>query len=147
LIDKTLVASNGDLELQSHWAKYLCVLCAGFLENALTETYSEYTRVSANEAVSGYVSRQLERIQNPNVQKILSTTYQLKNLGDTLDEYVSQDGRKEAIEAIMNNRHKIAHGEDSGITILRIKEYLPKIVQVVEFMELQCLPNTPAQGR
>ncbi len=148
LIDKTSMACNGDLELQSHWAKYLCVLCAGFLENALTETYSEYARVSANEAVSGYVSRQLDRIQNPNIQKILSTTYQFKKAwGDTLDEYISQDGRKEAIEAIMKNRHKIAHGEDSGITILRIKEYLPKIVQVVEFMELQCSPNTPAQCR
>jgi len=139
LLEKTTEVSKGDLELQSHWAKYICVLCAGFLENSLTEIYAEYTRVSANEAVAGYVARQLDRLQNPNVQKILDTTYQFKkSWGDMLSDYIAQDGRKEAIEAIMTNRHKIAHGEDSNITISRVKEYLAKIVEVVEFMEKQC---------
>lgn len=129
----------GDLELQSHWAKYLCILCAGFLENSLTEIYAEYARNSANEAVAGYVARQLDRIQNPNAQKILDTTYQFnKSWGDMLNSHIAQDGRKEAIEAIMTNRHKIAHGEDSNITISRVKEYLAKIVVVVEFMENHC---------
>jgi hypothetical protein len=35
LIAKTRNATGGDVEMQSHWAKYLCVLVAGFLENAL----------------------------------------------------------------------------------------------------------------
>lgn len=139
LIARTDEASNGNLELQAHWAKYLCILCAGFLENAIAEIYAEYASVSANEAVSSYVSRQLERIQNPNVQKIIETTYNFKkSWGDTLNEYITKDGRKEAIEAIMKNRHKIAHGEISNITILRVKEYLAKIIEVVEFMENQC---------
>lgn len=139
LIARTDEASNSNLELQAHWAKYLCVLCAGFLENSLSEIYAEYARVSANEAVAGYVARQLNRIQNPNVQKILDTTYQFKKLwGDMLSDYIVKDGRKEAIETIMTNRHKIAHGEDSNVTILRVKEYLAKIVEVVEFMENQC---------
>ena len=139
LLKRTTEASKGDLELQSHWAKYLCILCAGFLENSLTEIYAEYARGSANEAVAGYVARQLDRIQNPNVQKILDTTYQFKKLwGNRMSDYIAQDGRKEAIEAIMTNRHKIAHGEDSNITISRVKEYLAKIVEVVEFMENQC---------
>lgn len=139
LIARTDEASNSNLELQAHWAKYLCVLCAGFLENSLSEIYAEYARVSANEAVAGYVARQLNRIQNPNVQKILDTTYQFKKLwGDMLSDYIVKDGRKEAIETIMTNRHKIAHGEDSNVTILGVEEYLAKIVEVVEFMENQC---------
>ena len=147
LIERTTGASTGDIELQAHWAKYLCVLCAGFLENALTEIYTEYAGLSANKSVAGYVARQLERIQNPNAQKILSTTYQFKKTwGEALETYLAQDGRKEAIEAIMNNRHKIAHGEDSNITILRIREYLSKIVEVVEFMEMQCADNAIVQA-
>lgn len=139
LIGKITGASIGDIELQSHWAKYLCVLCAGFLENALTEIYTEYAEVSANKAVASYVSRQLERIQNANAQKLLETTYQFKKTwGEALEIYLSQNGRKEAIDAIMSNRHKIAHGEDSNITILRLKEYLVKIVEVAEFIESQC---------
>jgi len=139
LVERTAEASKTDLELQSHWAKYLCILCAGFLENSLTEIYAEYARVSANEAVAGYVARLLERIQNPNSQKLLDTAYQFKKTwGEALETYLAQDGRKEAINAIMTNRHKIAHGEDSNITILRLKEYLAKIVEVAEFMENQC---------
>lgn len=139
LIERTTGASTGDIELQAHWAKYLCVLCAGFLENALTEIYTEYAGVSANKAVAGYVARQLEHIQNPNSQKLLNITYQFKKTwGEALETFLTQDGRKEAIDAIMKNRHKIAHGENSNITILRLKEYLTKIVEVAEFMENQC---------
>lgn len=146
LIERTTEASAGDIELQAHWAKYLCVLCAGFLENSLTEIYTEYAETSANRAVAGYVSRQLERIQNPKAQNLLSTTYQFKKeWGIALESYIDQDGRKEAIDTIMANRHKIAHGEDSDITISRIKDYLTKIIQVVECMEMQCSHNAPIQ--
>lgn len=139
LIARTDEASNSNLELQAHWAKYLCVLCSGFLENSIAEIYAEYARDSANSSVAGYVARQLDRIQNPNVQTILDTTYKFKkSWGDMLSDYIVKNGRKEAIETIMTNRHKIAHGEDSNVTILRIKEYLGKIVEVVEFMEKQC---------
>lgn len=146
LIEKTIGASAGDIELQAHWAKYLCVLCAGFLENSLTEIYTEYAGTSSNRAVAGYVARQLERIQNPKAQAFLSTTYQFKKgWGIALESCLDQDGRKEAIDAIMTNRHKIAHGEDSDITISRIKDYLAKIIQVIEFMEIQCSDNKSIQ--
>lgn len=146
LIDRTTEASAGDIELQAHWAKYLCVLSAGFLENALTEIYTEYAGASSNRAVAGYVARQLERIQNPKAQAFLSTTYQFKKeWGIALESYLDQDGRKEAIDAIMTNRHKIAHGEDSDITISRIRDYMVKIIQVIEYMEMQCADNATIQ--
>ena len=44
LIKRTNAASRGDIEMQAHWAKYLCVLSAGFLENALKEIYAEFVR-------------------------------------------------------------------------------------------------------
>jgi len=104
LIEKTTEASAGNIELQSHWSKYLCILCAGFLENSLTEIYAEYAGASANKAVAGYVARQLERIQNPKAQVLLSTSYQFKKeWGVALESYIDQDGRKEAIDAIMTN--------------------------------------------
>ena len=39
LLDRTDEATGGDIELVGHWGRYLCVLTAGFLENALTEVY------------------------------------------------------------------------------------------------------------
>jgi len=39
LIKRTNEVAKGDIELQSHWAKYICVLCSGLLENAIQEFY------------------------------------------------------------------------------------------------------------
>jgi hypothetical protein len=48
------------------------------------------------------------------------------------------DGRRDAINSIIANRHQIAHGETSRITLLRLKDYFSKAVQVLEFIEDQC---------
>ena len=37
----------------------------------------------------------------------------------------------------MNNRHLIAHGKNSGISIAQIKGYLKYSVEVLDFIEVQ----------
>ena len=51
---------------------------------------------------------------------------------------MEDNGRKDAIDSIMSNRHLIAHGKDSTISLVRVSEYLKKSVEVVEFLEHQC---------
>lgn len=135
-------ASNfqGDqLELQAHWARYVCVLAAGFLENALSDVYSRYAKASANAQVSNYVESVLGKIQNPKSSKFLDTARAFdRSWEDDLASFIDTDGRKDAIDAIMANRHLIAHGKDSGISLVRVKEYLGKSIEVIEFIETQC---------
>jgi hypothetical protein len=54
-----------------------------------------------------------------------------------LEKFIEQEGRKEAIDAIMANRHQIAHGQNSGITVSRVSDYLNKAEEVLEFIEKQ----------
>lgn len=131
---------QGDqLELQAHWARYLCVLAAGFLENALSEVYSKYAKTSANPQVSNYVESVLGKIQNPKSKKFLETSRAFdRSWEESLSTFIDTDGRKDAIDAIMSNRHLIAHGKDSGISLVRVKEYLKKGIEVIEFIEAQC---------
>lgn len=139
LLEQAASFDNSQLELQAHWARYLCVLSAGFLENALTEVYSEYAKACASVNVANFVSARLSRIQNPKAGRFLETAQGFdKSWGHGLDEFLSLGGRREAIDAIMSNRHLIAHGKDSGISLIRVKEYLKKSVEVVEFIEKQC---------
>jgi len=127
------------LELQSHWARYLCVLSAGFLENALSEVYSRYAKVSSNMQIANYVEAVLGKIQNPKSSKFLETARAFdRSWEDDLRVFMEQNGRGEAIDAIMANRHQIAHGKDSGITLVRVKEYLKKSIEVLDFIESQC---------
>lgn len=126
-------------ELQAHWARYLCVLVAGFLENALSDVYSRYAKASSNPYVSNYVEGVLNRVQNPKCAKFLETARSFNQTWEQgLVAFVGLEGRKEAIDAIMSNRHLIAHGKDSGITLVRVKEYFRKCIEVIEFIENQC---------
>lgn len=127
------------LELQAHWAQYLCVLSSGFLENALKEIYARYARSRSSPGVADYVESTLNKIQNPKANRFLETASSFnKDWEDNLREYLESDGRKDAIDSIMANRHLIAHGKDSGITLVRLSDYLSKSVQVIEFIETQC---------
>jgi hypothetical protein len=128
------------IELRAHWARYICVLSSGFfLENSLKEVYSCYARSCSAPAVGDYVEAQLERVQNPKASRFVETAQTFnKQWANDLTVFLDEDGRKEAIDAIMANRHQIAHGKDSGITLARVSDYLAKSVRVVEFIESQC---------
>ncbi len=139
LMAKTEIISSDDLEIQSHWAKSLCVLSAGFLENALLEVYAEYCRRHADQHVARFTRKVLDKIMNPRAEKFIETAGRFqKEWRIDLMAFINDNGRKDAINSIMGNRHLIAHGKDSGITIVRLKEYLTKSVKVIEFIEDQC---------
>jgi hypothetical protein len=139
LFSKTTAASGADIEIRSHWAKYLCVLCAGFLENAVTDVYGEFARRASSKPVADYAISILSKIQNPNAQKFFETANKFKpEWGTDLNIFLDSNGRREAINSIMKNRHEIAHGKYSGITLVQIRNYFDKAVEVVEFIENQC---------
>lgn len=55
-----------------------------------------------------------------------------------LDVFLDQNGRRDAIDSAMANRHQIAHWGYSGITVARVRDYLDKSIEVIDFIENQC---------
>jgi hypothetical protein len=132
-------AGLDDFELLAHWAKYLCVLVAGFLENSLAEVYSEFVTDSSSPAVARFATTMLGNIQNPKAQRFLEITGAFDDAWRVeLERFLAANGRKEALDSVMANRHQIAHGENSGITLVRVNQYLEKCVEVIDFLESQC---------
>ena len=81
----------------------------------------------------------LARIQNPKISKFLEVAGSFRvEWKDQLETFVNDGGRREAVNSIMSNRHLIAHGKDSTISLVQVKEYLAKSVEVIEFIEAQC---------
>lgn len=139
LIGEAAEFDAAKFELAAHWGRYLCVLVSGFLENAIGEIYSEYARRCANQNVATFVQSAVLKVQNPKSTKFVEVARGFnKAWADDLEAFLSQDGRKEAIDAIIANRHAIAHGGTTGITVGRVSEYLDKCVAVIEFLEGQC---------
>lgn len=136
---KDFEAKGIEIDVLSHWAKYLCVLCAGFLENSLVEIFVEFSSRSASPNVASYARTSLSQISNPKTERFFQVTNSFnRSWGDKFTAFTEENGRKEAINAIMTHRHKIAHGQSSDISFYRLSEYFAKSVEVVEFLEDLC---------
>jgi hypothetical protein len=141
LIKRSDEATAGTIELQSHWARYLCILSAGLLENAIKEIYIEYAQSQVSRPIANFISTLLSPIRNPKSQKFLEIAAAFNPAWkDELETHLNDDGRGDAIDSIMNHRHLIAHGKshNSNISLVQIKDYLAKAQEVLEFIEGQC---------
>lgn len=129
-----------DSELQSDFARYLCVLVSGFLEKAIGELVLEHTRRQASPSLQRFVEFQTRRLTNVNAQR-------LQDLLGTFDSEWRQnlegfliDERKDAVDSIVSLKNSIAHGQSVGVTFVRVKEYYKQILFVVERVAELCVP-------
>ncbi len=133
LIRRADEACGESIEMRSHWARYICILSAGLIENALKEIYTEFVRGAASRPVADYAVAQLSHLQNPNTTRLLAVVGSFKSdWRDELEGFVNAEGGKEAIDSIMALRHRIAHGDsfNVGISLVQVKEYLAKSLEV-----------------
>lgn len=128
------------LEMQSHWARYVCVLSAGFVENIVRHSYGAFVRKNSySEQVIRYASKQLDEVQNPKAERLVKIARTFDpQWGQDLEIFVGQNYRGESVNSIMSNRHLIAHGRNSNITVGQVSQYLTKIEEIADFIEAQC---------
>ncbi len=125
-----------DIELQSHWAKYLCVLISGFLENSVKELYGDYLIKTASPPSAKWGAYHLKQIRNPKAQKLIEIARQFsETMAADLETFLDIDGRKDAIDSIMNHRHNIAHGKATTLSMVPLKEYWTKSIDVIDHTE------------
>ena len=131
---------DSDFEMQSHWAKYLCIRVSGFLEVAVSTIYKNYAKNKAAPFVVNYVDKQLSSFQNPNMEKILKITRSFNHKwAEEIELKLKNNSEiKDSIDSIVDVRNKIAHGENVGITYIRIKRYYEVALELVGFLEEQC---------
>ena len=144
LLVRTRTATWEDIELQGHWGRYICILAAGLLENSIREIYSEYVRGASSPQVSSYATTSLQNTLNPNSNRFVQVASSFsQEWGKSLEEFLNADDyeRKDAIDSIINNRHQIAHGRSTSISVVRVSNYLNRAVEVIDFIESQCSGN------
>jgi hypothetical protein len=127
-----------DVEMQSHWSRYLCVLVSGFLENSVELCLSEYTRRGTNPAVSNFVSSKLRSFQNPKMSAIAEIFGSFNPDWRTQIEAATQGQLSDSVNSIVGNRHKIAHGESVSLSLSSITAYYEDAAQVVDLLQKTC---------
>lgn len=125
-------------ELQSHWARYLCVLVSGFIEISVRSLYSGYAKNKAAPYVANFVEHYLERLQNPNMDRIVTLAGAFSPKWEEELRIVTEGELKDAVDSVVANRNRIAHGDDVGITFARVQGYYKRVARVVEIVEQQC---------
>jgi len=48
--------------------------------------------------------------------------------------------RKDAVDSVVANRHQIAHGQDVGLTLIRIMGYYAHVSETIDFLETEFVP-------
>lgn len=129
-----------DNELKAHWARYLCILVSGFIENSVRAIYSQYAKNKAIPNIANFVERKLDDLQNPKMEKILQLTGAFSLQWESNLRKATEGELKDAIDSIVANRNNIAHGQDVGITYATIKDYYEKAFKVIQMIENQCNP-------
>jgi hypothetical protein len=140
LFDRTNDLSR-DPELLAHWAKYLCVLVCGFLENSVELCLVEYCKRRGDENINNFVSAQLRSFQNPKMGKIIEL---FGCFSKTWEEELIKDvaGRiSDAVNSVVANRHMIAHGGTSQLSMSSLKGYYSDVIRAIEAMKRVCGAN------
>jgi len=129
-----------DAELLSDFARYLCVLVAGLLEQSVIELTLEHVRNHSEASVQGYAESRLRQFTSANVQRItdLMGSFDASWRSD-LEGYLV-DERKAAVDSVVALRHNISHGRFVGVTMATIKEYYLRVKHVIDHIADLCVP-------
>jgi RiboL-PSP-HEPN len=130
-----------DAELLSDLARYLCVLVAGFLEQAVIELTLEHVRNHSQASVQAYAEYRLRQFTSANTQRITDLMGTFDSAWRTDLESFLVDEHKAAVDSVINLRHNISHGRYVGVTLATIKEYYPRVKQVIDHIADLCVPS------
>jgi HEPN superfamily RiboL-PSP-like protein len=127
-----------DAEIQSHWARYLCVLVSGFLENSVELCLSEYCKRVTNATVANFVSARLRGFQNPKMGAILELFGSFNPEWKAQIEAATLGQLTDSVNSIVGNRHKIAHGESVSLSMSSLAAYYKDATAVIDLLQKTC---------
>lgn len=104
-----------ELEVQAHWAKYICVLISGYLEQAIKEILLEHVIANSQTRVRRYVETGWPNSKNMKADAIREVLDQFDtSWGEKFDVWVKTNERKKEVNEIIRWRNDIAHGNEAN---------------------------------
>ena len=109
-------------ENRSRLAQLMTIWASGYLETTCREVLRAYAEQHADPKVLRFVSQNLERFGNPNMERILNLVRSCdKDSASQLEGY-ARGSIKESVNGMVAQRHRIAHGRSTDTTIARVSE-------------------------
>lgn len=127
-----------DDEIKAHWAKYLCILISGYLEYSVQTIFEKYSELYTNQYVQNFVCSKLERLSNPWMNRIVDLASSFNEDWGAQIRTQTHGELRDSVNGIIRNRNKIAHGENSDITLLQLKSWFENSITVIRIISQEC---------
>lgn len=121
--------------VRAELAKYLCILASGVVESKIRSVVRRMVaQTHPHDSVGNAAVAYAEGVSNPRWERLLVVMKKIsphtaERLGDMSQEYAA------AVDSIMSNRHRIAHGRDTQISINQIADYIDRCIDVFAEMD------------
>lgn len=110
-------------ENRARLALLMTVWASGYLEVECRDIVTAYVKQRAQPNVVNYVARQLNRFNNPKVDRILELVGGFDREAEEELKRFADGKLKESVNSIIGLRNQIAHGRSTPISMARITEY------------------------
>ncbi len=134
-----IIAKNIDKdndELRAHMAKYLCIRISGLMETFFKRKIANYLNGKTPKPVESYVNNAFKTFSSVSTKKIVTTMEIFSHdWASDFQENIT-DTQKASLDAIIANRHHLAHGKDQGLTLKQIEEHYNNIKEIMALVEI-----------
>ena len=123
---------HADVELLSDFARYLCVLVCGYVEQTTVELLLEYARTHSDPRIQRHVERGVRQVTNLNTQRLIDVVGTLDPAWRSELEKFIVDEYKDALDGIVALRNSVAHGRYVGVTLSRASDYYKRVKKIID---------------
>ena len=122
-------------DVQADYARYLCVLVTGYLEQTVVQIIVDYVDALGNQRLGRYVAKTLKRPGSMKVDRILDLVASFSDDWRSHLEDKLTLRHRDAIGSLYASRNRIAHGEDVDLTYRQVYEYYQRALEVVRLVK------------
>jgi hypothetical protein len=135
LID--LAERQTDLVTQARLTEFVCIRVAGFVEQAVRIIYHDHAATRGQAHLAAFVGATLERPGNLNAERLLATVGRFgRPWRDPFQQWLS-DEKRSALNSVMGNRNRIAHGDDVSLGIVQMREWTLEVIAIIDWLAEQ----------
>ena len=118
-----------------NYARYLCILVTGFIEQAVERSISAYVDAQGDQRLSRYIATTFRQGRNMRAREILDIVGRFdENWRSQLNEKLTLRHR-EAIGSVYASRNKIAHGEDVDLPYRQVRDDYKLVREAMGFLQ------------
>ena len=129
------VGFGDEPDVQADYARYLCVLVTGFLEQAVVRVILDYVNALGDPSLSRYVAETLRRPGSMYAQDIIHLVGSFSEDWRTQLTEKLTTRHREAIGSVYASRNKIAHGEDVDLAYRQVRGDYDLVREAIDFLE------------